>query len=96
MKIKVKRIPFVDPFLIKKFLKNKEKKDIILTKSRRSTILPSMIGYQVGVYNGKVFKNFTITASMVGYKLGNFSLTRQMIKGHVKPASEKAKTKGKQ
>ncbi len=74
----LKKGPFVDYHLLKKikksnFLKNKTN---IKTWSRRSMIIPEMIGFTVSVYNGRHFIPVFITESMVGHKLGEFSPTR--------------------
>ena len=70
-------------------LETKSKKPIN-TWSRRSTIIPDMIGLTIAVHNGKVHVPVFITDGMIGHKLGEFSLTR-MFKGH----SGDRKTKGK-
>jgi len=84
------RGPFVDPSLIKKVekLKNKENKVPIKTWSRRSTIIPEFVGYSFLIYNGKKFIPLKISEEMVGHKLGEFSPTRQ-FSGHT-PADKKA------
>ncbi|GAA7727801.1 30S ribosomal protein S19 [Helicobacter pylori] len=79
----IKKGPFIDDHLMKKTLKAKEGKDNrpIKTWSRRSTILPEMIGFTYNVYNGRVFVPVYITENHVGYKLGEFAPTRT-FKGH--------------
>jgi small subunit ribosomal protein S19 len=79
----VKKGPFVDKHLIKKVLKAVEAKDRkpIKTWSRRSTVLPDMIGLTFNVHNGRNFIPVTITENHVGYKLGEFAPTRT-FKGH--------------
>lgn len=79
----IKKGPFTDDYLIKKVLKAKETKDNkpIKTWSRRSTIIPEMIGFTFNVHNGRVFIPVYITESHIGYKLGEFALTRT-FKGH--------------
>ncbi|MGL2763860.1 30S ribosomal protein S19 [Helicobacter pylori] len=79
----IKKGPFIDDHLMKKTLKAKEGKDNrpIKTWSRRSTILPEMIGFTYNVHNGRVFVPVYITENHVGYKLGEFSPTRT-FKGH--------------
>lgn len=79
----VKKGPFVDGYLVKKTLKSKELKDNkpIKTWSRRSTILPDMIGLTFSVHNGRAFVPVYITENHVGYKLGEFAPTRT-FKGH--------------
>ncbi|GAA7649043.1 30S ribosomal protein S19 [Helicobacter pylori] len=79
----IKKGPFIDDHLMKKTLKAKEGKDSrpIKTWSRRSTILPEMIGFTYNVHNGRVFVPVYITENHVGYKLGEFAPTRT-FKGH--------------
>ncbi|GAA7950481.1 30S ribosomal protein S19 [Helicobacter pylori] len=79
----IKKGPFIDDHLMKKTLKAKEGKDNrpIKTWSRRSTILPEMIGFTYNVHNGRVFVPVYITENHVGYKLGEFASTRT-FKGH--------------
>ncbi|MDU9728274.1 30S ribosomal protein S19 [Helicobacter pylori] len=79
----IKKGPFIDDHLMKKTLKAKEGKDNrpIKTWSRRSTILPEMIGFTYSVHNGRVFVPVYITENHVGYKLGEFAPTRT-FKGH--------------
>jgi len=79
----LKKGPFVDDHLIKKVLKAKEQKSNkpIKTWSRRSTIMPDMIGLTFLVHNGRDFISVYITENHVGYKLGEFAPTRT-FKGH--------------
>ena len=79
----VKKGPFVDDHLIKKVLKAKEEKSKkpIKTWSRRSTILPEMIGLTLNVHNGRQFVPVYITENHIGYKLCEFAPTRT-FKGH--------------
>ncbi|GAA7814391.1 30S ribosomal protein S19 [Helicobacter pylori] len=79
----IKKGPFIDDHLMKKTLKAKEGKDNrpIKTWSRRSTILPEMIGFTYNGHNGRVFVPVYITENHVGYKLGEFAPTRT-FKGH--------------
>jgi small subunit ribosomal protein S19 len=88
----LKKGPFVDDHLMKKIelLNRRFEKKVVKTWSRRSTIVPEMIGHTLAVHNGKKFIPVYITESMVGHKLGEFSPTRT-FKGHgVKIAAEKA------
>jgi len=74
----VKKGPYVDPHLVKKVqeqVKTKGKK-VIKTWSRRSTILPEMVGLTFAVHNGKKFLPVFVTENMVGHKLGEFAPTR--------------------
>jgi len=79
----IKKGPFVDNHLMKKVIKAKENNDRkpIKTWSRRSTILPDMIGLTFNVHNGRNFIPILITENHVGYKLGEFAPTRT-FKGH--------------
>ncbi|MFQ6070276.1 MAG: 30S ribosomal protein S19 [Candidatus Aminicenantales bacterium] len=80
----VKKGPYVDPKLMGKILSlksEKERRKVIKTWSRRSTIIPEMVGLTVGVHNGRKFIPVFITENMVGHKLGEFSPTRT-FKGH--------------
>lgn len=80
-----KKAPFVDYHLLKKIeqMNSNEKKYIIKTWSRSSTILPNMIGYTFAVYNGKQHIPIFISDQLVGHKLGEFISTRT-FKSHVK------------
>ena len=71
----IKKGPFVDESLLRKVREGGGGK-IIKTWSRRSTILPEMVGLTIGVHNGKKFFPVFITEEMVGHKLGDFSPTR--------------------
>ena len=79
----LKKGPFVDDSLFKKVVAmNKEnKKTVIKTWSRRSTIFPEFVGHTIAVHNGKDFIPVYITEEMVGHKLGEFALTRKFT-GH--------------
>ncbi len=81
--------PFVDYHLmekIEKAVKTGDKK-IIKTWSRRSTIVPEMIGFTLAVHNGVKHIPVYITENMVGHKLGEFSPTRT-FKGHSSPTDK--------
>jgi small subunit ribosomal protein S19 len=76
------------PFIVDKLLKRvnevstqRGKRQVIKTWSRRSTVIPEMVGLTIAVYNGKRFIPVFITENMVGHKLGEFSPTRT-FKGH--------------
>ena len=63
---------------------------MLRTWSRRSTIIPEMVGHTIAVHNGRKFIPVYVTENMVGHKLGEFSFTRQ-FKGHsMKAATEVA------
>jgi len=88
----LKKGPFVDLHLQEKVegMNARNEKKVVKTWSRRSTILPEMVGHTLAVHNGKKFIPVYITEQMVGHKLGEFSPTRS-FKGHgVKAALEKA------
>nr|ANS54315.1 small ribosomal protein 19 [Cynomorium songaricum] len=75
----LKKNPFVSNNLLIKIYKlseKAEKEEIIVTWSRASTIIPTMIGYTVAIHNGKVYLPIYITDNMVGKKLGEFAPTR--------------------
>jgi len=88
----IKKGPFVDAHLQKKIETSSENKDrrVIKTWSRRSTILPEMVGLTFAVHNGRKFIPVFVTENMVGHKLGEFSPTRTFF-GHA--ADKKAKGK---
>jgi len=79
----LKKGPFVDDSLMKKVktVNEKEKKEVIKTWSRRSTIYPEFIGHTFAVHNGKEFIPVYVTEDMVGHKLGEFVPTRKFT-GH--------------
>jgi len=79
----LKKGPFVDESLLKKIKKAEETGDkrVIKTWSRRSTILPMMIGYTFAVHNGRKHIPVYITEDMIGHRLGEFAFTRT-FKGH--------------
>ena len=88
----LKKGPFVDGHLREKVegLNTRNEKKVVKTWSRRSTIVPDMIGHTIAVHNGKKFIPVYVTEQMIGHKLGEFSPTRT-FKGHaVKAALEKA------
>src|SRR5262245_60541796 len=75
--------PFIDDPLNKAILamNTRNEKKIYKTWSRRSTIIPEMVGHTIAVHNGKKFIPVYVTENMVGHKLGEFSPTRT-FKGH--------------
>jgi len=79
----LKKGPFLDHHLFNKVekLNQERKKEVIKTWSRRSMILPSMIGHTFEVHNGKKFVSVFVSENMVGHRLGEFSPTR-VFKGH--------------
>ena len=74
----LKKGPFVDDHLMKKVVaqEGNEKKTVIKTWSRRSTIFPNFIGYTIAVYDGRKHVPVYIQEDMVGHKLGEFAPTR--------------------
>ena len=79
----LKKGPFVDDHLLKKVddLNSRTEKRVIKTWSRRSTIIPEMVGHTIAVHNGRKFVPVYISENMVGHKLGEFAMTRT-FKGH--------------
>ena len=80
----IKKGPFVDHHLAKKVDDAREKNDKrpIKTWSRRSMILPDMVGLTIAVHNGRQHVPVIITENMVGHKLGEFAPTRT-FRGHI-------------
>ena len=89
----LKKGPFVDDHLMKKVESQNEtgSKNVIKTWSRRSMIVPAMLGHTIAVHDGRKHVPVFITENMVGHKLGEFAPTRT-FKGHVKD-DRKAKRK---
>ena len=88
----LKKGPFIDSHLRDKVegMNARNEKKVIKTWSRRSTILPDMIGHTIAVHNGRKFIPVYVTEQMIGHKLGEFAPTRT-FKGHaVKAALERA------
>ena len=75
----LKKGPYVEASLMKKVIEmNKSnKKNVIKTWSRKSTIYPEFVGHTFTVHNGKDFIPVYVTEEMVGHKLGEFALTRK-------------------
>jgi len=91
----LKKGPFVDAHLMKKVEASIASMDkrVIKTWSRRSTIIPQMIGLTIAVHNGIKFIPVYVTDNMVGHKLGEFSITR-FFRGHAGSKTD-SKAKGK-
>ncbi len=91
----LKKGPFIEPHLQKKVEAAQAVNDkrVIKTWSRRSTVVPQMIGLTIAVHNGNKFIPVYVTDNMVGHKLGEFSLTRT-FRAHAGTKSE-TKAKGK-
>ena len=91
----LKKGPFVDLHLVKKVesLNATNEKRVIKTWSRRSTVLPEMVGHNIAVHNGKKFIPVYVSENMVGHKLGEFSPTRT-FKSHGGKSAKQARMKG--
>jgi len=90
----VKKGPYVDAKLLNKVeqAKRADSQKVIKTWSRRSTIVPELIGLTFAVHNGKKFIPVFVTENMVGHKLGEFAPTRTFY-GHA--GDRRAKMRGK-
>ena len=87
----LKKGPFVDDHLMKKVETAVEHdRRVVKTWSRRSTVLPEMVGITFAVHNGKKFLPVFVTENMVGHKLGEFAPTRT-FHGHAADKKTKAK-----
>lgn len=84
----LKKGPFVDHHLLKKVSVKEANKRAIKTWSRRSMIIPEMIGFTFEVHNGRKFITVFVTESMVGHRLGEFSPTRTFKTHPVKKTAE--------
>jgi small subunit ribosomal protein S19 len=86
-----KKGPFIDGFLATRIeqMNSRNEKKVLRTWSRRSTIIPEMVGHTIAVHNGKKFIPVYVTENMVGHKLGEFAPTR-IFKGHTTKVAEKA------
>ena len=90
----LKKGPFVDTHLLEKVevMNRQADKKVIKTWSRRSTVIPEMVGHTLAVHNGRKFIPVYVTENMVGHKLGEFAPTR-LFRGHTgaaKPTDKKA------
>src|SRR5437867_13289718 len=74
----IKKGPFVDKHLMDKVvdLNRRGDKRVIRTRSRRSTVVPEMVGHTIAVHDGRKHGPTFVTESMAGHKLGEFALTR--------------------
>jgi len=90
----LKKGPFIDAHLQKKVDSAQAVNDkrVIKTWSRRSTVVPTMIGLTIAVHNGNKFIPVYVTDNMVGHKLGEFSITRT-FRSHAGKSDSKAKGK---
>ena len=89
----LKKGPFVDTPLLEKIeaMNRGGEKKVVKTWSRRSTVIPEMVGHTLAVHNGRKFIPVYVTENMVGHKLGEFAPTR-LFKGHTTKVAEKAAT----
>jgi len=87
----LKKGPFIDLHLLEKVeaMNQATDKKVIKTWSRRSTVIPEMVGHTIAVHNGKKFIPVYLTENMVGHKLGEFAPTR-LFKGHTTKAEKAA------
>ena len=90
----LKKGPYVEPGLLKKVILAGEARSnkVIKTWSRRSTIVPEMVGMTLAVHNGRKFIPVFVTENMVGHKLGEFSPTRTFY-SHAGDKKSKVKKK---
>ncbi|MFC1850704.1 30S ribosomal protein S19 [candidate division CSSED10-310 bacterium] len=88
----VKKGPYVCEKLVSRIdrLNDTLEKRVIKTWSRRSTIVPEMVGHTIAIHNGRKFIPVFITENMVGYKLGEFAITRKFISHAGSKKSEKS------
>ena len=86
----IKKGPFIDDHLLKKVEQAQESgsRQVIKTWSRRSDIIPEMVGLTFAVHNGRKFIPVYVTENMVGHKLGEFSPTRTYY-GHAADKKKK-------
>jgi small subunit ribosomal protein S19 len=89
----LKKGPFIDTPLLEKVeaMNRGGDKKVIKTWSRRSTVVPEMVGHTLAVHNGKKFVPVYVTENMVGHKLGEFAPTRT-FKGHTTKSEKAAAT----
>jgi small subunit ribosomal protein S19 len=87
----LKKGPFVDVPLLEKVevMNRSNDKKVLKTWSRRSTVVPEMVGHTIAVHNGRKFIPVYITENMVGHKLGEFAPTRS-FKGHTTKSDKAA------
>lgn len=77
----LKKGPYIDERLLKKISKLRAgDKTIVKTWSRRAVITPEMVGFTIGVYNGKTHIPVYVVENMVGHRLGEFSYTRKFTR----------------
>jgi len=88
----LKKGPYIEPKLLNRVLNSQETRstNVIKTWSRRSTVIPEMVGITLAVHNGRKFIPVFVTENMVGHKLGEFSPTRTFY-GHAGDKKSKLK-----
>jgi small subunit ribosomal protein S19 len=88
----LKKGPFIEDKLMKKIeaAQGTRSNKVIKTWSRRSTIIPEMVGLTLAVHNGRKFVPVFVSENMVGHKLGEFSPTRTFY-GHAGDRKSKAR-----
>jgi len=89
----IKKGPFIDDHLMEKvtaMIEGGDKK-VIKTWSRRSMVIPDMVGYTFAVHNGQKFVPVFVSENMVGHRLGEFSPTRT-YRGHTSKSNKRGKT----
>lgn len=86
----IKKGPFIDPSLMKKIdkMNAENKKVVVKTWARRSTIPPDFVGHTIAVHNGIKFIPVYVSENMVGHKLGEFASTRT-FRGHAGKLAER-------
>jgi small subunit ribosomal protein S19 len=91
----IKKGPFVDADLRRRIeeMNRRFEKKVVKTWSRRSTVVPDMVGHTLAVHNGKKFIPVYISENMVGHKLGEFAPTRT-FRGHSRADSAQAAAAG--
>ena len=90
-----KKGPYIEDKLLSRVMAasgQREQRKVIKTWSRRSTVIPEMVGLTIAVHNGKRFIPVFITENMVGHKLGEFSPTRT-FKGHTSKTAKQIRVK---
>ncbi len=89
----VKKGPYVEDSLAKQIQRLNESgsKNIVRTWSRRSMVVPDMIGHTIHVHNGKLFMPVFVTENMIGHRLGEFAATRRQT---VHAGDRKVKQRG--
>ena len=85
--------PYIQDSLLKNIeeMNRRNERKVLKTWSRRSTIVPTMVGHTIAVHNGKKFIPVYVTENMVGHKLGEFAMTRT-FRGHGTKAADKPAT----